>query len=176
MAEISTSRRSIAGILLAIAGAILLIGAILGFAGVAALGVWPTFVAWLAIGVAFLILAIGSFRNTLARIALVVGAVGWLLLALGLVVALPAPIGTIAAIAAAIGGLVAAIVLYVGREITNVTAIAFVVTTIIAAIVLLAGVAAVGLGDFGVVLGLLFALGLLVTGVLLARVQGSRGR
>lgn len=176
MAEVSTSRRSMAGIILAIAGAILLIDVVLGFAGVAALGVWPTFVAYLAIGVAFLVLAIGSFRNTLARIALVVGGVGWLLLALGLVVALPSPIGPIAAIAAALGGVVASIVLYVGREITNLAAVAFIVTTIIAAIILLSAVGAVALAGFGTVLGLLFALGLLITGVLFARVQGSRGR
>ena len=83
MAAVSTSRRSLAGIILAIAGALLLINAVLGFAAVTALGAWPTTLAYLAIGVAFLILAISSFRNTLARIALVVAAVGFLLLALG---------------------------------------------------------------------------------------------
>lgn len=176
MAAVSTSRRSTAGIILAISGAILLISVILGFAGVTALGVWPAFLAYLGIGIAFLILALASFRNTLGRISLIVAAVGWLLLALGLVVTLPSPIGAIAAIAAAVGTLVAAIVLYVGREILNLTAIAFIVTAIIGAIILLGGVAALALGTFAQVLALLFAIGVLVTGVLLARVQGSRGR
>lgn len=176
MAAVSTSRRSLAGILLAVAGAILLLNVILGLAGVTALGVWPTALANLLIGVAFLILALSSFRNTLARIALIVAAVGFLLLALGAVVALPALLGTIAAIAAAVGTLVAAIVLYVGKEITNLAAIAFIVTGVVLVIVLLSPYLSLALGTFGVVLALLYALGLLVTGILFARVQGARGR
>jgi len=176
MAAVSTSRRSLAGIILAIAGAVLLIDIILGFAGVTALGVWPGALANLAIGVAFLILAIASFRGTLARVALIVAAVGFLLLALGALVELPSPIGTIAAIAAAVGTLVAAIALYVGKEITNLSAIAFIVTGVVLVILVLAPLAGLGLGAFGTVLAVLFALGLLVTGILFARVQGVRGR
>jgi hypothetical protein len=176
MAAVSNSRRSLAGIILAIAGALLLINAVLGFAAVTALGVWPTTLAYLAIGVAFLILAISSFRNTLARIALVVAAVGFLLLALGAVVALPSPIGMIAWIAAAVGTLVAAIVLYVGKEITNLSAIAFIATAVIFALLVFAPLLGLALGTFGSVLALLFAIGVLVTGILFARVQGERGR
>ncbi len=176
MAAVSTSRRSTAGIVLVIAGALLLLHAILGFAGVTALGPWLGVLANLAIGVAFLILAIASFRGTLSRIALVVSAVGFLLLALGAVVTLPAPIGTIAAVAAAVGMLVAAIALYVGKEITNQTAIAFIVTAVLYAILVLGPLVGLALGTFGAVLALLFAIGVLVTGLLLARVQGSRGR
>lgn len=176
MAAVSTSRRSLAGIILVIAGALLLLDIVLKLAGVAALGVWLTLLAYLAIGVAFLILAIGSLKGTLARIALIVGAVGWLLLALGLVVALPAPLGTVAAIAAALGGLVGAIALYIGKEITNQAALAFIVTTVVAAIILLAGVAAAGLGVFGTILAIVFGIGLVITGLLFARTQGSRGR
>lgn len=176
MAAVSTSRRSIAGIILAIAGALLLLNVILGFASVTALGHWLGTLANLAIGVAFLILAISSFRNTLARIALVVAAVGFLLLALGAVVALPSPVGTIAAVAAAVGTLVAAIVLYIGKEITNLSALVFIVTAIILAIIVLAPLVNLALGAFGTVLALLFAIGVLVTGLLFARVQGERGR
>lgn len=176
MAAVSTSRRAIAGIVLAIAGALLLIQAILGFANVTALGPWLGVLANLAIGVAFLILAIASFRGTLSRIALIVAAVGFLLLALGAVVTLPSPIGTIALVAAALGMLVASIALYVGKEITNLTAIVFIVTAVVFAILVLAPLANLALGTFGAVLGLLFAIGVLVTGILLARVQGSRGR
>lgn len=176
MAAVSTSRRSLAGIILAIAGALLLLNAVLGFAGVTALGHWLGTLAYLAIGVAFLILAISSFRNTLARISLVVAAVGFLLLALGAVVALPSPVGTIALIAAAVGTLVAAIVLYVGKEITNISAIAFIATAVIFAIIVFAPLLGLALGTFGTVLGLLFALGVLITGIMFARVQGERGR
>lgn len=175
MAEVSTSRRSIAGIILAVAGALLLIDFILGLAGVTALGGWLGTIAALAIGVAFLILAIGSFRATLVRIALVVGAIGWLLISLSAVVALPSPVGEIAAAAAALGTLVAAIMLLVGKEVTNLTAIVFLVTAIIGALIL-AGAFGLDLVSIAVVLEVLFALGLLVTGILFARVQGASGR
>jgi predicted aspartyl protease len=176
MAAVSTSRRSAAGIALVVAGALLLLHVVLGLAGVTATGSWLLVLGYLAIAVAFLVLAIASFRSTVARIALIVGAVGWLLLALQSVVALPAVLLTIAAIAAALGGVVASIVLYVGKEITNNSAIAFIVTTIVAAIILLAGVAGAALGTIGSVLWIVFGIGLVITGVLFARTQGSRGR
>lgn len=176
MAAVSKSRRSVAGIVFLISGVLYLLGVLLNLAGVTALGFWPTLLANLGIGIAFLILALGSVASTLAKISLIVGAVGWFLLALSFLVALPSPLGAIAAIAAAAGGVVAAIVLYVGKEITNQSAIAFLVTTIVAAIVLLAAVAGFALGTFGAVLMIVFGVGLLITGVLFARTQGIRGR
>jgi len=176
MAAVTNSRRSLAGILLVVAGALLLLDFVLGLAAVSALGPWLKFLAFLAIGVALLILAILSFKGTITRIALVVGGIGWLLLALGLVVALPSPLGTVAAVAAALGTLVGSIALYVGKEVTNQSALAFIVTAVVAAIILLAGVAGAALGAFGTVLAVLFAILLVVTGVLFARTQGSRGR
>lgn len=176
MAAVSTSRRSIAGIALVVAGALLLLDAVLDLAAGSAPGNWLVAIAYLAIAVAFLILAIASFRNTIARIALIVAAVGWLLLALGYLVVVPAPLGMLAAIAAAVGGVVAAIVLYVGKEVVDVSAIAFIVTTIVAALILLAGVAGFALGTFGTILWIVFGVGLVVTGVLFARTHGSRGR
>ena len=176
MAVVTNSRRSIAGIVLVVAGALLLLNFVLGLAGVAALSPWLTVLAYLAIGVAFLILALASFQGTITRIALIVGAVGWLLLALALVVSLPAVLVTVALVAAALGTVVAAIALYVGKEVTNQSAIAFIVTAIVAAIILLATVAGAALGDFGTVLAVVFAILLVVTGVLFARPQGSRGR
>lgn len=176
MAAVTNSRRSIAGVILVVAGALLLLDFVLGLAAVSALGPWLKFLAFLAIGVALLILAVASFKGTITRIALIVGAVGWLLLALGLVVALPSPLGAVAAVAAAAGTLIGAIALYAGKEVTNQSALAFVVTAVIAAIILLAGVAATALGTFAIVLAVLFAIGLIITGVLFARSQGSRGR
>ncbi|MEO5535597.1 MAG: hypothetical protein ABIR17_10745 [Pseudolysinimonas sp.] len=177
MAAVTNSRRSIAGMVLVVAGALLLLNFVLVLAKVAALTPWLEFLAYLAIGVAFLILALASFRGTITRIALVVGAVGWLLLALALVVSgLPAALVTVALVAAALGTLIASIALYVGKEVTNQSAIAFIVTAIVAAIILVAAVAATALGDFGTVLAVLFAILLIVTGVLFARTQGSRGR
>jgi|GEM_PF-1266732 hypothetical protein len=178
MAEVSTSRRAIAGIVLAIAGALLLVDILLGFANINALDPWLTVLAWVAIAAAFLILAIASFRNTIARIALIVSAVGFLLLALANAgVMLPDPLGLVANIAAAAGMLVAAIVLYAGKEIQNLTAIVFVVTAIVFAIIVLLSAANITVDAALVtILSLLFGIGVLVTGILFARVQGARGR
>jgi len=175
MAAVSTSRRSAAGIALLIGGALILLDVILGFAAVVALDPWLTVLAYLAIGVGFLVLALGSVANIVARVALIVGAVGWLLLALAAAgVVLPSPVGTIAAVAAALGGVVGAIVLYTGKEITDRSAIAFIVTTIAAAVVLLAGVAALDLGVFGTILWLVVGVGFVVTGLLFARARTTR--
>jgi len=177
MAVVSRSRRSAAGIAFIVGGALILLNVLLGFAAVGVFGHWLTVLADLAIGVGFLVLAIGSVANVIARIALIVAGVGWVLLGLGAAgVALPAPIGLIAAIAAALGGVVGAIVLYTGKEITDRSAIAFIVTTIVAAIVLLAGPAGLGLGAFGTLLVIVMGVGFVITGVLFHWVQRGRRR
>ena len=176
MAAISNSRRAGAGIAFVVAGALILLHYLLALANVTATGGWLLFLAYLAIAVGFILLAVGSVANVVARIALIVGGVGWALLALGFLVGLPAGVGTIAAIAAAAGGVVGAIVLYTGKEITNRSAVAFIVTTIVAAIILLAGIAGLALGVLGTLLWIVFGVGLVLTGVLFYRVQGSRRR
>lgn len=173
MAAISRSRRSTAGFAFIIGGAIILIALLLGFASVTVLGPWLTVLAYLAIGVGFLILAIGSVANVIARIALIVAAVGWLLLGLAAAgLALPSPLGLIAAIAAAIGGVVGAIVLYTGKEITDRSAIAFIVTTIVAAIYLLAPESAIG--TLRLFILVVLGVGFVLTGILFHWVQRSR--
>jgi len=176
MAAISNSRRAGAGIAFVVAGALILLHYLLALANVTATGGWLLFLAYLAIAVGFILLAVGSVANVVARIALIVGGVGWALLALGFLVGLPAGVGTIAAIAAAAGGVVGAIVLYTGKEITNRSAVAFIVTTIVAAVILLAGIAGLALGVLGTLLWIVFGVGLVLTGVLFYRVQGSRRR
>jgi hypothetical protein len=175
MAAISRSRRAAAGIAFVVAGALLLLNAVLGFAAVAGFG-WLGVLANLALAVGFAILALGSVANVVARIALIVAAVGFFLIALGGVVGLPAPIGTLAVIAAAAGGLVGAIVLYTGKEITDRSAIAFIVTMAVYAAIVVFGLAGVPLGIVGNLLGIVFPIGLILTGILFYRVQGSRRR
>lgn len=173
MAALSRSRRSAAGIAFIVAGALILIGLLLGYVPGVALGPWPTVLAYLAVAAGFVILAIGSVANVIARIALVVGAVGWFLVALATAgLALPAPLGLLAAIAAALGGVVGSIVLYTGKEITDRSAVAFIVTTIAAAILLL--VPAESVVPIAVLLVVIVGVGFVVTGVLFHRVQRGR--
>src|SRR5688572_35324 len=125
MSALSTSRRSMAGIALIVAGALFLLGVILPLLSVSV--PWLFAIGFLAMTAAFAILAFGAVNNTIAKIALIAGAVGWLLLALAaLTTGIPASFVTVGALLAGIGGLVAAIVLYVGKEITNLSAILFI--------------------------------------------------
>lgn len=172
MAVFSSSRRSAAGISFIVGGVLILLAVVLGLAAVGATGPWVTVLADLAIAVGFAILAIGSVANVIARVALIVAAVGWFLLALGAAgVGLPGELLSIAAVLAAIGGLLGAIVLYTGKEITDRSAVAFIVTTIVAAIVLL--VPAI-FAPLGVLVPILLGAGFIITGVLFHWVQRGR--
>ena len=173
MAAVSTSRRSTAGIVFIIAGALLAIAILLPLLGGPAVA-WLGAIAYVAIAVAFAILGIGAVNSTLAKVLLIATAVGWALLALvAFGLALPGVLVTIAALVAGVGGLVAAIVLYVGKEVRNLPAILFIVTTALGLLYLLPRFGP-ALGSLGTVIAVLFAAGLIVTGVLFY--QKERGR
>ena len=173
MAALSRSRRSTAGIAFIVGGALMILGIILGYANVNVGGL-ITFLANLAIAIGFVVLALGSVANRVAQIALFVAAAGWALMALGAVVALPGGLWILAAVAAAVGGVVGAVVLYRGKEITDRSAIAFIVTTAIAALILLAAAGAVSLGALSVVLAVAMAAGFIITGLLFREVIRNR--
>ena len=167
MAAVSLSRRATAGIVFIIAGALLLLAVILPLLNIADASKWLYLLAYLGIAIALAIMGFGGVNGTVAKIALIAAAVGWLILALALLVpGIPSILVTIAAIVAAIAGVIGAIVLYTGKEIRNNPAIAFIVTMVLALLFLLP--------SFGVTLGstlvliiaILFGLGLVITGVL----------
>ena len=80
---------------------------------------------------------------------------------------------TIAALVAGVAGLIAAIVLYVGKEILNLPAIIFIATTALGLLYLLPSIG-VALAGLTLIIAVLFAAGLIVTGVLFW--QKERGR
>jgi hypothetical protein len=173
MAALPPSRRSAAGFAFLAAGALVLLGILAGLSGVA-LGPWPHALAWLAVGVGFVILAVSVTANTAARVGFSLGAAGWFLLGLaeagsGL---LPVPIPVVAG-AAAIGGVIGAVMLRVGKEITDVAGIVFIVTLVVAA-VLIGGLFVGPPIEYGMVLTITFAAGLVVTGYLFLRVLRRR--
>lgn len=173
MAAISRSRRSTSGIALIVAGALFILAVLLPLAGLSL--PWLVLLAAAAMVVALVILAVGAVNNTVAKIALFAAAVGWALLAIsGLGIALPAVLLTLAAVVAAIGGLVGAIVLYVGKEITNRAAILFVVATALAVLYLLNVIGTLALGALGTVVVVLFGAALIVAGVFFRRTEGRR--
>lgn len=174
MAAISRSRRSASGIALIVAGALFVLAAILPLLNVAV--PWFLVLAYAAIAVALGLLGFGAVNNTVAKVALIAAAVGWALLAIaGLGVALPAVLVTIAAIVAGVGGLIAAIVMYVGKEITNMAALAFIIATALGLLYLLGGILAVfSLGSVALIITVLFGVALIVSGVLFRRTERGR--
>ena len=173
MTAISRSRRSTAGIALIVAGALFLLAILLPLVGVAL--PWLVLLADAAMVVALVILALGAVNNTVAKIALFAGAVGWAILALtGLGIALPAVLVTLAAVVAGVGGLVGAIVLYVGKEITNRAAVIFVVAMALGLLYLLGAAGTFSLGTLGTVVAVAFGAALIVAGVFFRRTEGRR--
>lgn len=173
MAAISRSRRSTSGIALIVAGALFLLVVLLPLVGVSL--PWLVLLADAAMVVALVILALGAVNNTVAKIALIAAAVGWALLALaGIGIALPGALLTLAAVVAAVGGLVGAIVLYVGKEITNTAALAFVAAAALGVIYLLNSIGTFSLGTLGTVVAVLFGAALVVAGVFFRRSERRR--
>lgn len=174
MAAVSRSRRSTTGIVLIIAGALLALAVLLPLLGVTAVP-WLVALAYAAITVALAIMGFGAVNSTLAKITLIAAAIGWALLAINAVgVALPALLVTIAALLAGIAGLIAAIVLYVGKEIRNTPALLFIATTALGLLYLLGVIGTIAFGTFGTVIAVLFAAGLIVTGVLFRMKESGR--
>ena len=173
MATTSFSRRAAAGIALIVAGALFVLAAVLPLLGAPVS--WLIILAYVAMAVALGILGFGAVNSIVAKIALIAAAVGWLLLALNLIgLALPAPLLTIAAVVAGVGGLIAAIVLYVGKEIRNYSAIIFIVAMVLGLLYLLGVIGVISYGAFGVVITVLFGVALIVAGVLFRRTEHGR--
>jgi hypothetical protein len=179
MATVTPSRRTtpsvrtLAAIAFIVGGALLALAALLGLAGSPAAdnAHWVSFVADLAIAAGFALLAF-EVVNSPTRIALIVAAAGWLLFAVGEVAGLPGQLGTVAAIAAAGGGLVSAILLRSSGLLGVRTSLVFLVATAIYAVLVFFQILGVDLQGVGLLLILLFAAGLIITGALL--VQRSR--
>ncbi len=170
MAKVSLSRRATSGIVFIVAGALVVLAAVLPLLGVAGVP-WLGILAYLAIAIGLGILGFGAVNSTLAKILLIAAAVGWLVLALvAIPVALPAVLVTIAAVVAGLGGLIAGIVLYVGKEITNMQALAFIIAMALGLLVLLGGpIGLFSLANLAVFVLILFGVALIVTGVLFRR-------
>ena len=164
------SRRSLVGIAFIVGGALLALAALVGLAASPGPEVARvlSFVADLAIAAGFVLLAL-EVAAVATRVALIVAAAGWLLFALGELAGLPGQLGTVAAIAAAGGGLAAAILLRSSGFFGPRAAIVFLVATAAYAVLVFFGILGVDLQGVGLLLTLIFAAGLIVTGVLLQR-------
>lgn len=173
MAAVSRSRRAASGIALIVAGALLVLVAVLPLLGLSL--PWLVVLAYAALAVAFGILGFGAVNSTVAKVVLIAAAVGWAILAIvGLGVGLPAVLVTIAAVVAGVGGLIGAIVVYVGKEVTNTAALMFVVATALGLLYVLGVIGVFAYGGAGVVITVLFGVALIAAGVLFRRTERAR--
>ena len=173
MAAISRSRRAAAGIAFIVAGAALLLAVLLPYANVSVpfLGT----ISYAALAAGLVILALGAVNNTIAKVALFAGALGWLILAISSVTAvLPPVVVTVGGFLAALGTLIGSIVLYTGREIVQASGGAFVVLGILALVFLLPRLGVSALASFGTAWSIALGVALVITGVYFRRTERTR--
>jgi hypothetical protein len=123
---------------------------------------------------AFLLLAVGFFllflwrTDLILRIAFIVAAIGWVLLAIGSVATLSG-IGTLAVILALVGTLVAGILVFVRHLFTRNADIVFLLMAIFAALLLLAAWVSFLTGTLGLIIAIIFGILLIVSGLFIQR-------
>jgi len=164
----TTGGRSLVGWFVLAAGVVYLLGILFShIATTLASGWWNFF--------AFALLAVGLFllflwrTSTLLRVAFIVGAVGWALLAINSVAALGTAVVTIATLLALIGTLVAGILAFMRHTFTRNADLAFLLMAIFAALVLLAVWATFLGGTLGLIIAIIFGILLIVSGLLIQR-------
>lgn len=174
MADSTPSRRSLTAIALIVGGALLALAAALGLAGSPGPEIARILriLADLVVAAAFVLLAFGAVALP-ARIALGIAAAGWLLFAVGELAGLPGGVGTVAQLAAGGGALVGAILLRAAGWATPRVALVFLIATAVYAVLILFRILGVDLQGVGLLLELLFAAGLVVTGALLLRPRAA---
>jgi hypothetical protein len=167
MATVSAPNRSIIAWLFIVGGALQIIGAIVQATNS---GNWGAIYAIsnIPIGVAFVLMALWLGTSTIARVAYVIAAVGWLLLALTSLITIPIT-GTLGLIIAAVGSIFAGVVVYTGKVFSIRASVTFLVAMILGAVELLASQIPGFPGFFETLLVILFGAALIGAGFLSLR-------
>jgi hypothetical protein len=159
--------RSLVGWFVLAAGVLYLLGILFSFISAPASGWWNFFAfALLAVGLVLLFL---WRTSTLLRVAFIVAAVGWALLAINSVAGLGAALVTIAILLALIGTLVAGILVFLRHTFTRNADLAFLLMAIFAALLLLSVWVSFLGGTLGLIIAIIFGILLIVSGLLIQR-------
>jgi hypothetical protein len=158
MATVSAPNRSIIGWLIIAGGALQILGGVVGLTGQGNVGAIYA-ISNIAIGLAFVLMMAWLAGTTVARIAYLIAAVGWLLLALTSLINLGI-VGTLAVFIAIIGSIFAGIVVFTSHAFGRQADILFLAAMIAGAVNLL-------LSQNGNVPGLLKLIVVLIFGALL---------
>jgi hypothetical protein len=160
--------RSLVGWFFLAAGIVYLLGILFGRIAPALASGWWNFFAFALIAVGLFLLFLWR-TDTLLRVAFIVGAVGWALLAIGSVAALGTAVATIATLLALIGTLVAGILVFLRHTFTRNADLTFLLMAIFAALVLLAVWVAFLGGTLGLIIAIVFGILLIVSGLFIQR-------
>ena len=161
--------RSLVGWFFLAAGIVYLLGILFAHVATSLSSGWWNFFAFALIAIGMFLLFLWR-SDLLLRIAFIVAAVGWALLAIGSVASLSG-LTTLAIILALIGTLVAGILVFIRHLFTRNADLAFLLMAIFAALVLLAvgaWVAFLG-GTLGVIISIIFGILLIVSGLFIQR-------
>jgi hypothetical protein len=154
--------------LFVIAGALLLIEFVITLVFLTA-NPLLTFLAFGVLTIGFLFLFLGGAKDTLLRVAFLVAAVGLALITLAQVIPGLGTVGSVASVLALVGTLGSGILVYLRHHFTRNADRVFLVTTIAAALLLLNGIRGILPGALTTILTVLFAAGLVFTGLLVRR-------
>jgi hypothetical protein len=150
-----------------VAGVLILLELLLSRVAPSGLDVWLVFIAYAALAVAFVVLFLGR-SDLLARLAFIVAAVGWAILAIAEVAGV-GPLITIGIILALIGTVVAGIMVFVRNLFSRSASVAFLVAAIAAGLLLLSELVSFLPATLSLILEVIFGIMLIITGVLAGR-------
>jgi hypothetical protein len=168
MATTRTSNSGTVGWLFVVAGVLYLLDLLLAHVGhTGKIDNWIGFFAFALLAVGFVILFLWRSIDLLLRIAFIVAAVGWAILALNSISVLNF-LGTLGEILVLVGVLVAGIVIFARGIFTRRAGLAFLIFAILTALLMLTLLTGF-LAAIALVLSILFGVALVVTGVLVAR-------
>ncbi len=164
MATVSAPNRSIIAWLFIVGGALQILGAIVGLTGGGNVGAIYA-ISNIALGVAFILLALWFGTTTISRVAYVIAAVGWLLLALTSLINIPF-LGTLGLFIAAVGSVFSGVIVYTNKVFSERANVVFLAAMIVGAVELIASQIPGIPGILEALLVILFGAGLIGTGVL----------
>lgn len=162
-----TARRSPVGWFLLAAGVLYLLNILLAHVAPKLSGHWWDFFAYALLAIAFVLLFLWRV-DILLRVAFIVAAVGWALLAIATVASLGG-LSTLAVILALVGTLVAGIFVIIRHTFSRLADLFFLITAILAAILLGHQWLTFISGAVETVVAILFGIGLVISGFLVAR-------
>ncbi|HEX4444764.1 MAG TPA: hypothetical protein VHZ81_14440 [Galbitalea sp.] len=170
MANTRTARSfPLAAWLLVLGGVLYLLIELLSHIGAGSIDGVLAFIAYLALTVAFVVFFLWRSIDLLLRIAFIVAAVGFALLALANIATLGAVPLKIADVLVLVGVLVAGIIVFVRHIFTRGAGLSFLILGIVTALLFLSALVTFITGTLLVILAVLFGVLLIVTGVLIAR-------